>query len=734
MKLLVCCVFVVLACQSTLADWVRQPFWYDDARRDKVAKGTVWPQPKSIQTSTQSLSLNPDSFSSRTTANAATSDACKDVLDPALERYRALLFWIPADARVSVSGDSVVGSLRVSITGTCTKYPSLDSDESYSLEVPSSGEATLSAQTAWGALRGLETFSQLVYEVDGKHKLNVTTINDEPRFPHRGVMLDTARHFLPVPYIKQNLDAMSYNKINVFHWHIVDDQSFPFQSRTYPDLSGKVQNTPITLSTSNEILCLSFQELWHTYYHSILVNSDGATLLAQTAWGALRGLETFSQLIYGENGKHVINGTSISDSPRFPHRGIMIDTARHYLPLPFILRHLDAMAYNKMNVLHWHIVDDQAFPFQSTTFPDLSGKGAYTRKHVYTPDDVSQVLEFARLRGIRVIPEFDTPGHMMSWGQGHPEILTRCYPTSFQPDIYHLGPANPARETTYTFMRKLFEEIRQLFADEYFHVGGDEVRFQCWNSNEEVHQFMVQQGFPNSTQGFADLQGYYIRRILEILHQVPETTRGIVWQEIFDNFEITGDLTGLNLDTIIHVWEWNDTRYQGEPFREEMAKVTAAGYKAILSSCYYLNDISYGRDWPQYYECDPHDFQGTEAQKQLVMGGEACLWAEWVDSTNFIPRMWPRASAVAERLWSPQDVADSEAASPRMEEQRCRMVRRGIPAQPQGPSYCEYEWNILSQLPNYRPVITSSGLRVTEGLFHIMFLDVLVLAVVKCLA
>ncbi|XP_078599785.1 beta-hexosaminidase subunit beta-like [Branchiostoma floridae x Branchiostoma japonicum] len=570
MKLLVCCVFVVLACQSTLADWVRQPFWYDDARRDKVAKGTVWPQPKSIQTSTQSLSLNPDSFSFTTTAKAATSDACKDVLDPALERYRALLFWIPADARVSVSGDSVVGSLRVSITGTCTKYPSLDSDESYSLEVPSSGEATLSAQTAWGALRGLETFSQLVYEVDGKHKLNVTTINDEPRFPHRGVMLDTARHFLPVPYIKQNLDAMSYNKINVFHWHIVDDQSFPFQSRTYPDLSGK---------------------------------------------------------------------------------------------------------------------------------------GAYTQDNVYSPEDVQSVVEYARLRGIRVIPEFDSPGHMQSWGQGYPELLTSCSPTSIQQDIYHLGPANVARNSTYDFMQRLFQEIREVFADDYFHLGGDEVHFQCWMSNDEIQQFMRQQGFQNTTEGFAQLEGYYIQRLINVLEGFPTRTRGIVWQEIFDNNILSGDFT-IDLDTIIHVWQWNNSNFQGPQYWDELPLVTAAGYKAILSSCWYLNFISYGRDWPDYYACDPHNFTGTAQQKQLVIGGEAPLWAEWVDATNVVARMWPRASAMAERLWSPQTLTDATAASPRMEEHRCRMVRRGIRAQPQGPSYCKYEWNLAGE-SNYVP--TASG-------------------------
>ncbi|XP_066272220.1 beta-hexosaminidase subunit beta-like [Branchiostoma lanceolatum] len=570
MKLWVCCVLFAFACQSAFADWVRQPFWYDDARRDKVAKGTVWPQPKNIQTTTQSLSLDPDSFSVVTSDDAANSAVCKDVIDPGIERYRGLLFWIPADERVSVSGDSVLDRLRVTISGTCTKYPSLDSDESYTLTVPASGEATLSAQTAWGALRGLETFSQLVYEVDGKHKLNVTTIDDEPRFPHRGVMLDTARHFIAVPYIIQNLDAMAYNKINVFHWHMVDDQSFPFQS---------------------------------------------------------------------------------------------------------------------------------------TTYPDLSGKGAYTQDNVYSPEDVRSVVEYARMRGIRVIPEFDSPGHMQSWGQGHPDLLTSCSPTSIQQDIYHLGPANVARNSTYDFMQRLFQEIREVFADEYLHLGGDEVHFQCWMSNDEIQQFMQQQGFPNTTEGFAKLEGYYIHRLINILKEFPKRTRGIVWQEIFDNNIISGDFT-IDLDTIIHVWQWNNSNFQGIQYWDELPQVTAAGYRAILSSCWYLNFIDYGRDWPKYYECDPHNFTGSPQQKELVIGGEAPLWAEWVDATNVVARLWPRASAVAERLWSPQNLRDATAASPRMEEHRCRMVRRGIRAQPQGPSYCKYEWNRAGEANN---IPTASG-------------------------
>ncbi|KAI8499287.1 hypothetical protein Bbelb_230510 [Branchiostoma belcheri] len=556
---------VALSLQASVAEWSYQTSWYEKAREDKVARGTVWPKPRSAVTTPARFSLDPGKFKlvADSTSAAVTDNECKEVVDHALSRYADLLFWIPEDERVSVSGDETVHQLVVTVTSPCTRYPSLHSDESYRLEVPASGDATLRAQTAWGALRGLETFSQLVYEDNGKpHGDYITTHGD---------------------YI------------------------------------------------------ITRTEAWRT---------PSCIKLA----------------------KGYATSTTISDSPRFGHRAIMVDTARHFIPLPYILQNLDAMAYNKMNVFHWHMVDDQSFPFQSTTFPDLSGKGAYTRKHVYTPDDVSKVIEFARLRGIRVIPEFDSPGHMMSWGQGHPDLLTRCSPTDFQPDIYSLGPANPAREETYTFMQRLFQEIRQVFADEYFHLGGDEVNFQCWMSNEEVQQFMRQRGFPNTTVGFADLQGYHIKRILDIIyHHFPQRTRGIVWQDVFDTAIVGNDLADVSLNTIVHVWKWNHTR--------ELARVTQAGYKALLSSCWYLNHISYGQDWPQYYGCDPQDFQGTQQQKDLVLGGEACLWGEWVDSTNFVPRMWPRASAVAERLWSPQSVTDSAAASPRMEEHRCRMVR-----------------------------------------------------------
>lgn len=146
--------------------------------------------------------------------------------------------------------------------------------------------------------------------------------------------------------------------------------------------------------------------------YSLNVSAPRAMLKAATAIGVLRGLETLAQLVpQGGSAQRVLNCTIIEDRPRFALRATMLDTSRHFIPVPLILLHLDAMAAAKMNVFHWHIVDSVAFPFQSVAFPSLSSTGAYSQHHIYTIADVKKVVEEARLRGIRTIPEFDTPGN-----------------------------------------------------------------------------------------------------------------------------------------------------------------------------------------------------------------------------------------------------------------------------------------------------------------------------------
>ncbi|NWW75449.1 HEXB hexosaminidase, partial [Climacteris rufus] len=424
----------------------------------------------------------------------------------------------------------------------------------------------------------------------------------------------------------------------------------PLVARAEPELS----QLQVVIEASDPG-CDRHPDLTSNEAYHLTVTEPVAILKAYEVWGALRGLETFSQLVHEDDyGSFLVNESEINDFPRFAHRGVLLDSSRHYLPLKSILTNLDAMAFNKFNVLHWHIVDDQSFPYQSIYFPELSDKGAYSSNLIYSPTDVRLVIEYARLRGIRVIPEFDTPGHTQSWGKGQKDLLTPCY--NGQQPTGSFGPVNPILNTTYDFMTKFFKEISTVFPDAYIHLGGDEVDFTCWKSNPEVKEFMKRQGFGTD---YAKLESYYVQNILDI---VSSYNKGqMVWQEVFDH------KAQLKPDTVVQVWMANN-------YAHELSSVTGAGLTAVLSAPWYLDYISYGQDWKKYYSVEPLNFPGSEKQKKLLIGGEACLWGEFVDATNLTPRLWPRASAVGERLWSSSNVTNLQDAYKRLTNHRCRML------------------------------------------------------------
>lgn len=292
-------------------------------------------------------------------------------------------------------------------------------------------------------------------------------------------------------------------------------------------------------------------------------------------------------------------------------------------------------------------------------------------------------MEYARLRGIRVIPEFDTPGHMLSWGRGQSGILTQCYADGKPVNDY--GVIDPSSPVTFDFLSKFLKEISERFPDQYVHLGGDEVFFDCWRSNTQVQDFMRSLNISKGHE--KKLEEYYMQKLVNLTKEASRpkvNTSYIVWQEVFDN--------GVRLDSnaIVHVWKGNFAFEWGW----ELFKATFRGMRAILSSCWYLNEIAYGENWEPYYQCDPQHFVFTDPQKALVIGGEACMWGEHVDNTNVLPTLWPRASVVGERLWSPAEVNDPKVARARLEEHRCRLVRRGFPASPvTGPGYCGVEYD-----------------------------------------
>ncbi|XP_033755778.1 beta-hexosaminidase subunit alpha-like [Pecten maximus] len=242
------------------------------------------------------------------------------------------------------------------------------------------------------------------------------------------------------------------------------------------NLTIQVNSTcDVTSSDRSESTCDPYPSLNSTESYTLTVNSTGIVLRAEEEWGVVRGLETLSQLVTHYRGKFYIKETTVEDFPRFPTQSEVI--LSHQLEMCLYCQ--ESMAMNKMNVLHWHITDDQSFPYKSEEFPDFSKKGAYNTNMVYTRDDINDVIEYARLRGIRVIPEFDVPGHTYSWGLSYPQLLTQCYYNN-KPVPAFLGPLDPTNENVFKVLSKLFNEVTNVFKDRSVHLGGDEVNTDCW--------------------------------------------------------------------------------------------------------------------------------------------------------------------------------------------------------------------------------------------------------------
>jgi hexosaminidase len=373
--------------------------------------------------------------------------------------------------------------------------------------------------------------------------------------------------------------------------------------------------------------------------YSLDVTTSGAHLHAATVVGAIRGLATFYQLVQPEGSGFVVPAVSIQDSPRFRWRGLMIDSSRHFIPLEVIRRTIDGMAAVKMNVFHWHLSDDQGFRIESKVFPRLTELGS--DGDFYTQDQVREIIAYARDRGIRVVPEFDIPGHAISWLVGYPELGSGVgtdgkgtgqgpYAISRQYGVFD-PVLDPTRESTYKFLDKFIGEMAALFPDAYMHIGGDENNGVQWKNNPRIQEFMKAHNLADT----AALQTYFNHKLLPILQKHGK--RMIGWDEIF--------APGLDKEAVIQSWRGFDS----------LAASAKAGYSGILSAGYYLDHIDSAE---QHYLVDPVPAGSdlTPEQAALILGGEACMWSEHVTGRTVDSRIWPRTAAIAERLWSPQAV------------------------------------------------------------------------------
>lgn len=366
--------------------------------------------------------------------------------------------------------------------------------------------------------------------------------------------------------------------------------------------------------------------------YSLDVSEKQAVLKAATVIGAIRGLETFLQLLEGDRQGYYIPSISIQDEPRFPWRGLLIDVGRHFEPVEVIRRNLDGMAAVKLNVLHWHLTEDQGFRIESKRYPKLQQMGSDGL--YYTQDQAREIIAYARDRGIRVVPEFDMPGHATSWLVGHPEFGSAPGPNKIERKNGIFDPAfDPTREDLYKFLEGFFTEMAQLFPDEYIHIGGDENEGHQWNNNAQIQAFMKSKGIKDNHA----LQAYFNQRVSRILQKLGKKMIG--WDEVLH--------PDLPRDTVIQSWRGPAS----------LAEAAQKGYDGILSSGFYI-DLMYPAS--QHYKVDPVASDSTLSQSELahILGGEATMWGEWVSPDTIDSRIWPRTAAVAERLWSRRNVTD----------------------------------------------------------------------------
>jgi hexosaminidase len=382
------------------------------------------------------------------------------------------------------------------------------------------------------------------------------------------------------------------------------------------------------------------QKLGEDESYELIVTGSGAKLTAPNPLGILHGLQTFLQLVQPASTGFAVPAVTIKDQPRFPWRGLLIDVSRHFIPLDVLKRNLDGMEAVKMNVLHWHLSDDQGFRVESKKFPKLHEMGS--DGHYYMQQEIREFLAYAYDRGIRVVPEFDTPGHSRSWFIGYPELSSGGGPYALNSDLSE-NVTDPTKESTYKFLDKFIEEMSQLFPDAYFHIGGDEVNGKGWNANPKIQAFMKEHSLKNNQ----DLQAYFNQRLQTIVSKHHKVMIG--WDEVLHP----------DLPKSIVVQSWRG--------QASLATAAQQGYSGLLSFGYYL-DLMWSA--ARHYAVDPmSDAAATlnSEEKNRILGGEACMWAEWVTPENIDSHIWPRNAVVAERLWSPQEIKDVDSMYTRLD-------------------------------------------------------------------
>ena len=410
-------------------------------------------------------------------------------------------------------------------------------------------------------------------------------------------------------------------------------------------------------------------------YH-LDIKQNQITINATSDLGALHGLETLLQMLQNNSTSFYFPNSQISDFPRFTWRGLMIDAARHFQPVDVIKRNIDGLAAMKMNVFHWHLVDDQGWRIEMKKHPkliDLASDGMY-----YTQEEIKNIVKYADERGILIVPEIDVPGHGSAILTAYPEIGSKVitltggtsekniqgsaiatYGIERNAGIFSptLDPSNPK---TYQLLSELFDEVCPLFPGAYFHIGGDENEGKDWDANPKIQAFKKK----NNLATNHELQTYFTMQLVPMLKKHGKQLMG--WEEILTK--------NMSKEAIIHSWRGPN---EGVVAGQSLVDAVKKGYKTVLSNGYYI-DLMYPIASHYLNDPMPKGADLTAEEKARILGGEATMWTELTTPSTIDSRVWPRTAAIAERLWSAEDITDVANMRKRLETVSFRLEELGL--------------------------------------------------------
>ena len=416
--------------------------------------------------------------------------------------------------------------------------------------------------------------------------------------------------------------------------------------------------------------------LYEDESYQLEIKSNKIVINATTDLGALHALETLLQMLQNNSTSYYFPTAMITDFPRFTWRGLMIDVARHFQPVDVIKRNLDAMAAVKMNVFHWHLVDDQGWRIEIKKHPKLTKMAS--DGNYYTQEEIKNIVKYADIRGILVVPEIDVPGHATAILTAYPELGSKTsnfnngtseskmqssplttYSIERNAGIFTptLDPSNPK---TYQFLNDIFDEVCPLFSGNYLHIGGDENEGKDWNANVKIQEFKKKNKLANNHE----LQTYFTMQLIPMLQKHKKELMG--WEEIMTK--------NMSKNAIIHSWKGSN---EGMAMGGSLITAAKNGYKTVLSNGYYIDLMQSVAD---HYLNDPIPENSilTSEEKARILGGEATMWSELVTPLNIDSRIWPRTAAIAERLWSNEDVTDLNSLRKRLKVISFRLEELGI--------------------------------------------------------